>query len=1030
MKEIYQQNQETSQQNEETALSVDSIPVQLAEAELVDQINQDLAQGLIDAAIAKQRRLPVPATKEQVRDFARLRALIAERLATLGRAAGIFDVLQPYDTALSRVRLPVEERARISLRLGEAYCNTVNYPSSVALLDEAIRYASMANDRRLEATARCQLGRVYCQLGEYVIAQEHLRNALKFLAKADDKRGEAQAYLYFGLVSSGLGNFDSSIEYYYKCIALAEKISDESMLIECKVNLGTAFLSQGKLRQAISLYEIAVHDYEQLAYSTLAAQVYNNLAHSLILSGGWKRAEQLLEKSIALSRQHQDDYGEAMALGQFGLLYMVTGRIPTAKQTLNFSIELARQSHSRDCEGFSQIMLGKAFLAGGEFAQAIPYLQAGYELALTINRTIYAIEAQLLLAEVSLGQQNWEQVEEGLKRAEKLMAGQPHIVLEGKRLHIEARLAVAREQDALPTLTRAIQIFEAYSYPLEKALCLLDRAKILSATRETFAKASADIERAMRLLEQLGAEPLLVAAAAQLKELERKLTKSSNASEVELVRQQLLAERQQLHRLIKACRSRELMLTEVAESLRSQSQADIVAIYQIEHEVGIKTLATTTDLAILKNAFERRVQTAVTESKRAWIRGRSLDEPLYLDLYPLSAEKQLAVVIWGAPRKLVNTELIHSLVEIAGELITLAALPEGRRVTTDESESGRLKSFQNLSELVYASRKMGELTEQILRIHSSDLTVLITGESGTGKDLIARAIHAVSERRSRPFLPFNCTATPREIVEAQLFGYRKGAFTGANIDYEGVIRAVDGGTLLLDEIGDLHLSVQPKLLRFLQDGEIQPIGYSRPIRVDVRVIASTNRNLETMVERGEFREDLYHRLNIIRLAVPSLRQRREEIQPLAQFFLKLSCQRTNKQLSFSSEALLLLGLYDWPGNVRQLKNEIERVVAFANQGETIEKYHLSPEILQATANLKMSEPLLENGNDISLKPGLTLTEILAATEKQIILKAVKQCRGNLRRTAVLLGISRKGLYDKLKRLKIRLANTSAPTSSR
>src|SRR5262249_43673260 len=151
--------------------------------------------------------------------------------------------------------------------------------------------------------------------------------------------------------------------------------------------------------------------------------------------------------------------------------------------------------------------------------------------------------------------------------------------------------------------------------------------------------------------------------------------------------------------------------------------------------------------------------------------------------------------------------------------------------------------------------------------------------------------------------PFNCTATPREIVEAQLFGYRKGAFTGANIDYEGVIRAANGGTLLLDEIGDVDLSVQPKLLRFLQEGEIQPLGYSRPIRVDVRVIASTNRDLGGMVERGEFREDLYHRLNIIRLSVHPLRQRRDEIVLLALYFLKQSCQRTGKRLNFDPEAL-------------------------------------------------------------------------------------------------------------------------------
>jgi DNA-binding NtrC family response regulator len=174
-----------------------------------------------------------------------------------------------------------------------------------------------------------------------------------------------------------------------------------------------------------------------------------------------------------------------------------------------------------------------------------------------------------------------------------------------------------------------------------------------------------------------------------------------------------------------------------------------------------------------------------------------------------------------------------------------------------------------------------------------------------------------------------------------------------------------------------------------------------------------------MVERGEFREDLYHRLNIIRLFVPPLRERREEVLPLAQYFLAQACLRAGKKLGFSSEALLVLESYDWPGNVRQLRNEIGRIVAFAGETDTIEKFHLSPEIIQATANLKLNAQALEKSREIVFKPGYTLDEMLAATEKQIIKNAIKQCRGNIRRTAEILGVSRKGLYDKIKRLKIR-----------
>jgi hydrogenase-4 transcriptional activator len=987
----------------------------------VEKIQQDLEDGLVDEAISKQRHLPPPATQEQSSAYARMRAIIAERLTTQGRAAGVFDVLQPYDTAVSRVRLPLHERALVSLRLGEAYCATLNYPSSVALLDEAIRYAGLAEDRNLEASARCSLGLVYCYLGEYVIAQEHLKTALNLFTKAADKRGEAQVYLYSGLVLSGLGEIGKSIEFYNRSIALAEEIKDEQIISEGKVNLATAFLLQGKARKAIKLYEVTVSEFEQKARIRLAAQTYNNLAHSLILTGDWSRAEHILEKSLVLSRQNQDDYGEAMALGMFGLLYVLTGRIPTAKQTLNFSIELARQINSKDCESFSEINLGRVYLSLGEPAHAIAFLLAGLEIALTINRIGYAVEAHLLLAEAYLLQQEKEQAEEVVQSAKKLIARQPNYLLEGKLLHCEGRLALADgKQDALSLLSRAIEIFEVFSYPFEKGLCFLDRATVMGEHRETLVKAIADVERAAQMFERLNSTQLLAAAREHLKALVSRLPKSKG--EGALMHDKILEERRQIYRLIKACRSREMVIKEMAENLRRQSHADLVAIYEVDREGETKLLTSTSDLVLLKGLLDRRLRESIGTNKRAWIGGRGFDEPFYLDLLPLSPEKQLAIVIWLVPRKLIDPEATHALLEIVGELLTIAARQEERRVEVNEVESRRIRSFKGLPDLVYAGKKMIELTEQLLRIQSSDLTVLITGESGTGKELIARAIHSVSERRASPFLPFNCTATPSEIVEAQLFGYRKGAFTGANIDYEGVIRAASGGTLLLDEIGDLHLSIQPKLLRFLQEGEIQPIGYSRPIQVDVRVIASTNRELEVMVERGEFREDLYHRLNIIRLSVPPLRQRRDEVALLADLFLKQSCHRTGKQLSFSPEAMFVIESFDWPGNVRQLKNEIERIVAFAGEGDVIEKYQLSSEIVQAAANLKLNEKALKVATDFVSKSGHTLEEILAATEREVIVRAIKQCRGNIRRTAILLGVSRKGLYDKIKRLKIKYAN--------
>ena len=244
-----------------------------------------------------------------------------------------------------------------------------------------------------------------------------------------------------------------------------------------------------------------------------------------------------------------------------------------------------------------------------------------------------------------------------------------------------------------------------------------------------------------------------------------------------------------------------------------------------------------------------------------------------------------------------------------------------------------------------ASPAMLRVVEQIQRLQGNELTVLITGESGTGKELVARAIHVGSLRSSAVFLPYNCTTTTRELADSQLFGHRRGSFTGAFNDQRGLVRTAAGGTLFLDEIGDLPINVQPKLLRFLEQGEIMPVGETRPQRIDVRVIAATNADLEQRVAEGRFREDLYYRLTVIRLLIPPLRDRREEIPLLTSLFLREASERLSKPDVFlTPETLELLAQYWWPGNVRQLRNEIQRVVALSHPGRGIGPENLSPEL--------------------------------------------------------------------------------------
>ena len=312
-----------------------------------------------------------------------------------------------------------------------------------------------------------------------------------------------------------------------------------------------------------------------------------------------------------------------------------------------------------------------------------------------------------------------------------------------------------------------------------------------------------------------------------------------------------------------------------------------------------------------------------------------------------------------------------------------------------------------------ASPAMMRVVEQIQRLQGNDLTVLITGESGTGKELVARAIHVGSLRSSAVFLPFNCTTTTRELADSQLFGHRRGSFTGAVNDQLGLVRTAVGATLFLDEIGDLPVDVQPKLLRFLEQGEIMPLGETRPQRVDVRVIAATNADLEQRVLEGKFREDLYYRLAVIRILVPPLRDRREEIPHLTSLFLREASERLGKPDVFlTPETLELLAQYRWPGNVRQLRNEIQRMVALGQAGRGIGPEHLSSEIQSGAVRPG------DDGSRMTMIRG-PITSLAAAVdglEREIIEATLHKSSGNISEAARTLGLTRRGLYLKLRRL--------------
>jgi DNA-binding NtrC family response regulator len=273
-------------------------------------------------------------------------------------------------------------------------------------------------------------------------------------------------------------------------------------------------------------------------------------------------------------------------------------------------------------------------------------------------------------------------------------------------------------------------------------------------------------------------------------------------------------------------------------------------------------------------------------------------------------------------------------------------------------------------------------------------------------------------RSDRVFLPFNCSTVPRDMLDSQLFGHKRGSFTGAQNDAPGMIRSANGGTLFLDEIGEMAIETQPKLLRFLESGEILPLGESKPVLVDVRIVAATNANLDRLMSDGRFREDLYYRLNVIRIDIPPLRERREEIPALVEHFLeKFGRELQKPMLRIADETLEYLVLYRWPGNVRQLANEIRRLVAMAEPGAVLMPAHLSDDIAASRRTVPVnSSPRLFN--EVIARIDQPLSAVVEHVERAAIQRALSMTDGRLDEAAKMLGLSRKGLYLKRQRLNL------------
>ena len=866
---------------------------------------------------------------------------------------------------------------------------------AIALLGRALKQAELAHDSRAIGLAHYELGQCYKQVGDLAIVREHTTKAASALHAAGDRRHLALVQSLSGITLAQAGRHDEAMGALRQAERLAALIQAEDVLATVCGNEANVEMMRHHHEQALALAErsVALHENSGSAHGLAVALA--TLGQICVRLGNLERAEQVLHRALEVRTPIMFHQTTGAVFDTLAQIHLIRGSYETAGTYLKQAGE-AYGGYGLQAERWYEwsirLLSARLALRRGAAQEA---LQIADELVQApAAPTADVLQAELIASEALLSSSRGAEAEHRLSLVGSRLDPRLAPGLWGEYLRLRAHMHVAsgRTTDAYHDLAQSASVFELLGERYQAGLShfALGRLAAHAGARST---AERHLKEATALFRALGAAP-------ELQEAEAVSTLSPASGTGEYVGSPADADDVIVRRLVDAAVLPQLLALEAAAAMLEASGGDAAVIFVKPPGADPRVLAHAGCLADAAPALARSADLGGTYGAGEIVvedLGRDHDGPRFGAV--------------ASPRPIGDpvTRRLRMISAVARQGFELCGV---RDRSVKPAELGLERPLESLVPgFICASAAMARVVEQIQRLQGNDLTVLITGESGTGKELVARAIHLGSPRSAAMFLPYNCTTATRELADSQLFGHRRGSFTGAITDQPGLIRSAAGGTLFFDEIGDLPLEVQPKLLRFLEQAEVMPVGESRPQRVDVRVLAATNADLEQRVAEGKFREDLYYRLTVIRIHVPPLRERREEIPHLSALFLREARERLGKpDVNLSSETLDLFSNYWWPGNVRQLRNEIQRGVALSAPGGTIGPEHLSAELSMQPAAVATT---VVTGLPA---PGTRLNLAVERLERELIRTTLDRSGGNISEAARQLGLTRRGLYLKLRRL--------------
>jgi len=869
---------------------------------------------------------------------------------------------------------------------------------AIAHHGRALKMAEVAHDSRAIGLAHYELGQCYRQVGDVAIVREHITKAGSALHAAGDRRHLALVHSLSSISLAQIGRYDEAMAALRQAERLASLVHADDVLATVCGNQANVMMMQHRYEQALALAERSVALHEAHGSGHGLAVALATLGQICVRLGDLGRAEEALHRALDVRSPIQFHETTGAVFDTLAQIHLIRGRYDTASEFLGRAGD-AYGAYGRETsqwyEWSVRVLGARLALRRGAVDEAVgradEILQAGAP-------PFDALQATLIAAEALTSADRLAESEQRLSIAADALDPKSAPATWGEYLRLRGAFHArnGNAADAYHDFAQSVTLLDLLGERYQAGLSHLALGRLVAQTGAR-SIAERQLNQAQAIFDQLGAERDL----ADTRAAQDLLTTIGSG---EYVISPADADDAIVRRIVDAAALPDLLGRETAAALLEAAAADSAVVFAELTGGDVRVIAWAGC-----DGDGARTLARMARHETPYGRGALILEPLGRD----ADGPRFALVASPRPIGHPVARRVKMIAAVARQGFALcaardrsSAIPEGLAI--DRSLEPVVPGF------LAASAAMARVVEQIQRMQSNDLSVLITGESGTGKELVSRAIHVGSHRGAAMFLPYNCTTTGRDLADSQLFGHRRGSFTGAVSDQPGLVRTASGGTLFLDEIGDLPLDVQPKLLRFLEQHEIMPIGETRPQKVDVRVLTATNADLEQRVAEGKFREDLYYRLSVIRIHVPPLRERREEIPHLSTYFLREASERLGKpDIRLSSEALDMFSQYWWPGNVRQLKNEVQRAVALSVPGGTIEPEHLSPEI-SATPVPAGGSPA--SGARMPARGNTHLASAVEQIEREMIQAALDRSAGNIAETARTLGLTRRGLYLKLRRL--------------